>query len=111
VGDDKIAVYSQQKNVFNFRNSVNIKNWSELKKVKYLLIDTNEITSNVTKAFDWIDRLEQKLPAKTIVVFTNNTINNTPLGFKFLMALNNIELLIPSHSHLIDDFSFWIKPH
>jgi hypothetical protein len=26
VGDDKIAVYSQQKNVFNFRNSVNIKN-------------------------------------------------------------------------------------
>ncbi|GMO14061.1 MAG: hypothetical protein Ta2E_04110 [Mycoplasmoidaceae bacterium] len=108
IGRNSVAIYSKQK-VFNFEHMLKIKSLSTIPLTKYIVIDTSDITTDIIKAYDWIDKLDKNVKKGTVVIFTNFSINNAPIGFKYLMFLNNFDLLLPSHSHLIDDFSFWTK--
>jgi hypothetical protein len=110
VGHKKIFIFSNEPNIFNFANQEIIDDISSyIGRCEYLLIDTDIVPLDNIKCYDFIDKLESNIKPGTIIIFTNKTINNSPVGIKYICCLNNLKILVPVESHLIDDFSFFKK--
>jgi hypothetical protein len=78
-------------------------------KHTYVIIDNYRVSSDICKSFTWIDQLERKIKKGTTLVFTNNFLNKTCHGFKYLLALNNLLPRTPANCQLLHKFSFWTK--
>jgi len=109
VGHDSIQIITKNKKNFTFSNQKFISNFNQISRSKYLLLDLDKLPSDTIKLYDYIDKLEKMLPSGITIIITNKTVNAAPKTFKYLLCLNNLDLITPCESRLIDDFSFFKK--